>query len=90
MPLLPCLLTDARGLRFNNGRGHHVAGYPILLREIETLRNKIGTNSWSNFAGCWLVAVNTRILLVAVFIQMLTIIFVPLLIHESRLRHSCW
>ena len=63
---------------------------PLLLREIETLRNKIRTNSWSNFAGCWLVAVSTRILLVVVFIQMLTIIFVPLLIHESRLRHSCW
>ena len=28
------------------------------------------------FAGCWLVAVDTRVLLVAVFIQMLTIIFV--------------
>ena len=49
---------------------------PLLLREIETSRNKTGTNSWSNFAGCWLVAVDTRVLLVAVFIQMLTIIFV--------------
>ena len=28
MPLLPCLLTDARGLRFNNGRGYHAAGQP--------------------------------------------------------------
>ena len=49
---------------------------PLLLREIETLRNKAGTNSWSNFAGCWLFAVDTRVLLVAVFIQTLTIFFV--------------
>ena len=40
------------------------------------MRNKIGTNSWSNFAGCWLVAVDPRVLLVAVFIKMLTTIFV--------------
>ena len=60
----------------------------LLLGEIETLRNKIGTNSWSNFAGCWLVELDTRVSLVGVFIQMLTNIFVPLLLHGSRLRHS--
>ena len=49
---------------------------PLMLREIETLRNKTGTKSWSNFAGCWLVAVDTRVLLVGVFIQILTISFV--------------
>ena len=34
---------------------------PLLLREIETLLNKTGTNSWSNFVGFWLVAVDTRL-----------------------------
>ena len=40
------------------------------------MRSKTGTNSWSNFAGCWLVAVDTRALMVAVFIQIMTVFFV--------------
>ena len=40
------------------------------------MRKKTGTNSWSNVTGCWLVAVGTCVLLVAMFIQMLMTIFV--------------
>ena len=59
MPLLPCLRTDARGLRFNNGRGYHVPGLPVSVARARDLRNETGTNSWFNFAGFWWVAVDT-------------------------------
>ena len=63
---------------------------PILLREVETLRNKTGTNSWSNFAGCRLVAVDTHVLLAAVFIQMLTITFVAATASRGTVEIQLW
>ena len=63
---------------------------PLLLRKIDTLRNKTGTNSWSNFAGCWLVAVDTRVLLVALFIQMLTILFVAATASRVAVEIQLW
>ena len=54
------------------------------------MRNKTGTNSWSNFAGCWLVVVDTRVLLVAAFIQMLTIIFVAATASRVAVEIQLW
>ena len=63
---------------------------PPLLQDTETLRNNNGTNSWFNFAGCWLVAVDTRVVPVAVFIQMLTIIFVAATASRFAVDIQLW
>ena len=62
----------------------------LRLRQIETLRYTTGTNSWSNFTGCLLVAVDIRVLLDAVFIQMLTINFVSATPWRAAVEIQFW